>query len=90
MMKNIPILNIPKTCSKNEFRIYSENLIQIINNFYNRIFEHIDMEEKIAEQNKHKDVIKYRYYKEFYNFNSTNSIQTLTIIMEMVVFGANY
>jgi hypothetical protein len=64
----IPKLHTPEICSKDNFKIYSKNLVNLINNFYDRIYDHIDSEEIIAIENHHKDIIKYKYFKEFYNF----------------------
>lgn len=67
-MYNIPVLKKQSVSTKNGFKIYSENLINFINNFYKEIEDYINIEEKIAIENHHNDIIKYKYYKEFYNY----------------------
>lgn len=49
---NIPKLNIPKSAtSKNEFKIFSSNLIIFLNNFINNIDENLKTEKTIDEEN---------------------------------------
>lgn len=58
---NIPKLNIPKSAtSKNEFKIFSNNLIIFLNNFIKDINKKLDTEKTIDEQMK-------RYNECYYN-----------------------
>jgi hypothetical protein len=67
---NIPILNIPKSTNKNEFKILSYNFIYFINNFFKFIKKDIDTEKIISEQNNY-------YNKDLFDgvYSSYNLIQ---------------
>lgn len=62
-MTKIPKLNIPKSINKNEFKILSNNFINFINDFFNKIKEDINIEKKISLENNNynKDFFEGQY-----------------------------
>lgn len=63
----IPNIIIPESNSRNEFKIYSKNLILFFKDYFNKKRIYIENEEIISKENNHKDLYKYKYYYELFN-----------------------
>jgi hypothetical protein len=64
---NIITLNIPSSKSNDGFKMIPRSIFNQINNMLLYRKNDININEKIAIENHHQDIIKYKYYNEFFD-----------------------